>query len=307
MRTLVVGAGGTGGYFGGRMAEHGGEVRFLVRPARAARLAETGLVIRSRLGDAVIRDRFVTAAELDAPFDLVMLGCKAFDLEGAIGDIRPAMGPDTLLVPLLNGLAHLDRLDAAFGVDRVLGAVCYVSAAIAADGAIEQLNDAQDVIFGGRGAVAADRLEAVARALAVGRYRVRRSPAVRQEMWEKFVFIATIAAGTTLARGAIGPILATPSGAAVLTALFEESSAVAAADGHALRPKAIETTLRVIREQGSAFTASMLRDLLDGHRIESDAILGDLIRRADALGVPVPTLRAAALPLEMIAAEAQSV
>ena len=299
MRVLVVGAGATGGYFGGRLAEHGVDVRFLVRPARARLLRDNGLVIRSPLGDLTVRDRFIMAADLNPDYDLVLLACKAFDLDQVMADVEPAISSDSLLLPLLNGLGHLDRLDRWLGPERVLGALCYISSVVAADGAIDHLNRAHDLIVGARSdAGSPRRLDTALTLLASGGFRLRRSPRVLQDMWEKFVFIATVAATTTLARTAIGPILETKSGRAVALSIYEECAAVAAANGFTLRPKAVETTTRTITEVGSAFTASMLRDLLDHRRIEADAIIGDMLRRADAAALPAPSLRAAYLPLE---------
>src|SRR5262245_24088984 len=129
MRFLVVGAGATGCYFGSRLLEAGRDVTFLVRPARAERLAATGLTIASPAGNITLRSPpTVLAAELRAPFDVVILSCKAYDLDGAIESFAPAVGPDTAVVPLLNGMRHLDVLDARFGVDRVLGGNCFISA-----------------------------------------------------------------------------------------------------------------------------------------------------------------------------------
>ena len=112
MKILVVGAGAVGGYFGGRLLEVGREVTFLVRPRRAAQLAKSGLVIKSPAGDVTVSaPKTVAAAALNQAFDLVLLSCKAYDLEGAIAAFAPAIGPGTLILPLLNGLRHLDRLD----------------------------------------------------------------------------------------------------------------------------------------------------------------------------------------------------
>jgi 2-dehydropantoate 2-reductase len=122
MSFLVIGAGATGGYFGGRLLEAGQDVTFLVRPARAERLAAAGLMITSPAGDIALRSPpTVLATELRTPFDAVILSCKAYDLDGAIESFAPAVGPDTAVVPLLNGMRHLDALDARFGADRVLG------------------------------------------------------------------------------------------------------------------------------------------------------------------------------------------
>ena len=132
MRILVLGAGALGGYFGGRLAEAGGDVTFLVRPARAARLAERGLVIESPFGNAALAVNPVT--EAGPGYDLVLLTCKAYDLDGAIEAIRPAMQEGTAVLPVLNGLAHIDKLQAAFGSENVLGGLAKIQATMAADG-----------------------------------------------------------------------------------------------------------------------------------------------------------------------------
>src|SRR6185369_2170679 len=147
-RTLVVGAGATGGYFGGRLAQAGKDVTFLVRPGRAATLAARGLRIHGPDGRTdVIAARTVTAGAIDGPYDVVLLGVKAFALERAIADVAPAVGPETAVVPLLNGMKHLDALRAAFG-DRAHGGVCLVATTLTDDGDIVQLNDMQQLRFG---------------------------------------------------------------------------------------------------------------------------------------------------------------
>ena len=121
MRILVVGAGAIGGYFGGRLLQAGSDVTFLVRPKRASELASAGLVIRSPAGDVTLKNPpTVQADKLAETFDVVLLSCKAFDLEDAIKSFAPAVGPKTAIIPLLNGMLHLDVLDKKFGADRVL-------------------------------------------------------------------------------------------------------------------------------------------------------------------------------------------
>jgi len=123
MRVLVVGAGAIGGYFGGRLLEAGRDVTFLVRPRRAAELARAGLVIESPNGDVTLPNPpTVQANALAEKFDVVLLSCKAFDLEDAMKSVAPAVGPQTSIIPLLNGMRHLDALEARFGANQVLGA-----------------------------------------------------------------------------------------------------------------------------------------------------------------------------------------
>jgi len=156
MRTLIVGAGATGGYYGARLAEAGADVTFLVRPARAAKLAADGLNVRSPLGDLHLPDPpTVTADKLAGAgrFDLILLSCKAYDLDSAVADLAPAVGPDTAILPVLNGMSHLDVLDARFGAERVLGGSCAIAATLAPDGEIRHMSELCSITYGeGRGA-----------------------------------------------------------------------------------------------------------------------------------------------------------
>src|SRR5215470_4668878 len=171
MRFLVVGAGATGGYFGGRLLEAGRDITFLVRPARAERLAAAGLTITSPAGDVTLRSPpTVLAAELRTPFDAVILSCKAYDLDGAIASFAPAVGPDTAVVPLLNGLRHLDALDARFGAGRVLGGSCFISARLDERGHIAHLSDIHRLTFGERAGGWSPRVEAIAAAMAGAKF-----------------------------------------------------------------------------------------------------------------------------------------
>src|SRR5271155_158407 len=195
MRILVVGAGAVGGYFGGRLLQAGRDVTFLVRPRRATELAKHGLTIRSPVGDFHRASPLIVLQEgLAEPFDLVLLSCKAFDLDGAMVSFAKAVGPATAILPLLNGMRHIDQLAERFGAERVLGGQCAISATLDAD------------------------------------FAARLSDEIRQEMWEKWVFIATAAGITCLMRAAVGDYIA--AGAADLaTGLLTECASIAAAQG----------------------------------------------------------------------------
>jgi 2-dehydropantoate 2-reductase len=282
MRILVVGAGAVGGYFGGRLLEAGRDATFLVRPGRAARLAGSGLSIRSRFGDY---DRpsppTVTADAIGGPFDVVLVSCKSYDLDGAIDDFAPAVGPETAIVPLLNGLRHLDVLDARFGADRVLGGLCLISSKLDDDGRIDHLSDVHRLTFGARVPSQARQVEAIARAFAGARFESRASHDVLLEMWEKWVFLATLAGITCLMRASIGDVEA--AGAADLAdALLDECRAVAEANGRPPRPSVLESAHARLTAPGSPLAASMLNDLERGGRTEADHVLGDLLRRRPA-------------------------
>ena len=256
MRVLVVGAGAIGGYFGGRLLEAGRDVSFLVRSRRAAALVRTGLVIRSRLGDIDLSTPpTVTADTLRQSVDLVLLGCKAYDLDEAMTSFAPAVGSETVILPLLNGMRHLDALEAGFGANHVLGGQCLISAALDADGRILHLSDTHSLSFGERDGSRSARVEAIASVLSGPRFEARLSEAILQEMWEKWVFIATGAGITCLMRAAVGDIVA--AGAAELAAgLFDECAAIATAQGFPPRPEFLERTRPMFTAAGSPLTAS---------------------------------------------------
>lgn len=291
MQLLVLGAGGTGGYFGGRLAGAGVDVRFLVRPARAAALNRDGLVIHSPAGNARVSVRTVTVAT--TPVDAVLLACKAYDLAGAMDAIAPAVGPGTLVLPLLNGLRHLDALDARFGAEQVLGGLCLIGATLDAGGEVRHLNRSHRLTLGPRSpgqAAAARRLAGV---LGKGTFELHYSEAIQQEMWEKFVFLATYAGMTTLFRAPIGAIVAAEDGRALALQMLQECADTAAANGHAPRPDELRDMEASLTERGSKGTSSMLRDMAGNGRTEHEHILGDMLARAGAAGVPAPLLRVA--------------
>jgi 2-dehydropantoate 2-reductase len=279
MRILVVGAGGIGGYFGGRLLAAGRDVTFLVRPKRAAALAANGLVVRSKLGDLdIAAPPTVTAEALTGTFDLILLSCKAFDLDGAMDSFAPAVGEGTAILPLLNGMRHVETLAERFGAGHVLGGQCVISVVLDPEGRILHLNDAHLLSFGDLDGGSSPRAEAILAALSNAGFDARLGTAIRQEMWEKWTFIATVAGMTCLMRAAIGDIVA--AGAAELTlALLDECAAIATAQGFPPSAAAIARTRAGFTAAGSMFTASMLRDIESGGRIEADHVIGDLLRR----------------------------
>lgn len=309
MRLLVLGAGGTGGYFGGRLAQAGGDVTFLVRPARAVRLREHGLRIRSPLGDADIPVQVLVADVLPRaiPFDLVLLGCKAYDLDTAMDAIAPAVDRGAAVVPLLNGLRHYDALDARFGAGNVRGGLCFISATLGTDGEILHLGRPASMTFGEREGQPPDaRLQALAAACAQAGIDHQHAPDIAQAQWVKYSFLTALAAGTCLMRAPIGTIVAGEGGADFMTALHAECVAVAAASGQPI-PLAAQATARdTLMAAGSPMKASMLRDLEAGQRVEAAHIVGDMVRRAAALGIDVPRLQAAWIALQAYQAQREA-
>src|SRR5262245_54886701 len=279
MRFLVVGADATGGYFGGRLLEAGRDVTFLVRPGRAAQLAASGLGIVSPAGDVSLPPPpTVLAADLRSPFDVVILACKAYDLDAAVETVSPAVGPETAVLPLLNGMRHLDVLDARFGPGRVLGGSCFISARLDDSGRVVHVSDIHRLAFGERPGGRSPRVDAIGAAMAGAKFEAVASDRIVLEMWEKWVFLAALAGITCLTRSAVGDVVAA-GGADLAAALLEECRSVAVAAGYPPRAESLQAALGRLTDAGSAMTASMMGDVERRGRTEADHILGDLLRR----------------------------
>jgi 2-dehydropantoate 2-reductase len=289
MRVLILGAGAMGGYFGARAIEAGLNVDFLVRPARAERLRAGGLRVSSALGNFAAPVSVHTHVPAGYSCDVVMLSCKAFDLDSAIAAIAPAVGPATRVLPLLNGLKHLDLLDLAFGRDRVWGGLAHISVTLDDAGTILHLGKLARLSFGARQPDA--RCDELAPALAAIRADIVRRDDILVAMWEKHALIATLAGMTCLMRASVGEIVATPDGAKLLRRAYAEAAAIAAANGHALASAVREEADAIFSTPGSSLKASMLRDLERGARTEAEHVLGDLLARG--AGVDTPLLAAA--------------
>jgi len=279
MRILMVGAGAIGGYFGGRLLDAGRDVTFLVREGRAQELERDGLIVRSPLGNIeYLSPPQVMAAMLDTPFDLIVLSCKAYDLDTAMESFAPAVGPDTLILPLLNGMAHLDRLAERFSPANVLGGQCLISLDRDASGVILHLNDTNQLSFGERDGGLTPRIQQVADALGNAGFDAVLSEQITQEMWEKWCFIATGAGITGSMRASIGDVVASGGEGLILT-LLDECARVADHAGYPLRSETRQRFEKMLTTPGSKMTASMLRDIERGAPIEVEHVFGELIGR----------------------------
>jgi 2-dehydropantoate 2-reductase len=293
MRVLVVGAGAIGGYFGGRLLQAGRDVTFLVRPKRAGELASAGLVIKSPNGDVTLENPpTVQADTIKDKFDVVLLSCKAYDLDDAIKSFAPAVGPQTSIIPMLNGMAHLDTLDLKFGRERVLGGLCAIAVTLNEQREVVQLQPMQSLNFGERAGTKSDRVREIAEVFSCVSGATP-SENVIHDMWEKWVFLASIAASTCLMRSPVGAIVASPGGRDFLLGIVDECSAVAKAAGHEPGGPFFRRIRGMLTAEGSPLTASMFRDIKAGAKVEADHVIGDMIARADAEKIPVPKLRTA--------------
>ncbi|MFD7627340.1 ketopantoate reductase family protein [Streptomyces sp. NPDC059851] len=299
MRILTVGAGAVGGWFGARLARAGHDVTFLVRPQRAAVLRARGLRV-SGLGEEIaLAPQLVTADELAQTYDLVLLSVKSTALDRATKDLAPAVGPRTAILPLLNGMAHLDRLADVFGRRAVLGGVAKVVTTLDEHGDIVRMAPPSAVLTGELDGAPSARVDAVRALLTGAGIDSPDVPDITAAMWHKWVFITALCASTCLMRGSVGEFNAVPGGTELARALLAEAAAVAAAAGYPVPESELAFTTQTVTTAGSRLTPSLYRDVLAGRSTEVEHVLGDLVARARTLAVPTPLLDLATLQLRV--------
>jgi 2-dehydropantoate 2-reductase len=291
VKILILGAGAVGGYWGARLSQAGIDTTFLLREKRAALVRANGLVVKSPKGDFVVPAKVVTKGEEGGPYGVVILACKGYDLDSAIASIAPAVGPDTTIVPMLNGHAHFATLDARFGAARVAGGLARISGMLGPNGEILH-SGASGVSFGERdGKPARPSLVALAEACKKAGIDGGINPDINQDLWDKWVMLGAIASMCAAMRGTVGDIVASEDGAALMRETLEECCRVAAAAGHAPSDKVragIETGLT---QPGGKSVASILGDIEKGGAVEARSIVGDMLMRARKAGLPAPNLR----------------
>lgn len=290
MRMLVVGAGSTGGYFGGRLAQAARDVTFLVRPTRSAQLAEHGLQILSPHGDYTLRPQLIAAHQISGPYDVILLAVKGFSLESAIADMAPAVGPGTMILPVLNGMRHVDILANRFGRSAVAGCACRIAASVDDQGRIVQHSSLQEMAYGEMGGGESSRIERLDSFMRNAGFDARVSPAIEREMWEKWILLAALGGINCLMRGTIGDVAQAPRGIEFARAVLDEIIAVVAAVGVPPGPGFADAVRTMLTAAGSSLTSSMYRDLQRGLPIEADQIIGDLLARAQRGGVATPLI-----------------
>jgi len=300
VRFLIVGAGALGGYYGGMLLKGGADVTFLVRPARAAQLAERGLVIKRADDEFRTPVRTVTARSNQGPYDVVFITCKAYDLDVAIDDFAPALSRSGAVLPVLNGINHIARLTDRLGADRVLGGVTFFSVVRTPEGEIRVPGHGSGrTSFGELTGERSARCETIHAAFTAGGLPSTASDRIVTEMWEKFSGFAAAAAIAVLTRARAGEVAAAPAGADFVDAALDESARVTTAEGYPPSAAITDMYRRAFGEIGSNAAPSMLFDIENGRQTEAEHIVGDLVNRADRLGVNVPILRAALCNLQI--------
>ena len=299
MKILVVGAGAVGGYFGARLAQAGRDVTFLVRPARAQQLRSEGLRIVSPHGDLTLQPKTITGKELDSPFDIIFLSVKAQALDQAMKDMAPAVGPDTMIYPVLNGMRHIETLTRRFGESPVLGGVCMVSTDLDEQGRIVQITPMQKLTYGELSGEITPRIRSFDETMRNAAFETELSTNISYAMWQKWVMIASLGLVTCLLDGTIGEINAVPDAEQTIHRALDECAAVGTACGFPL-PQPVAAFLRqAATTKDSKLTSSMYRDLKKGAPVEVDTILGDLLDHGRAHQVDTPLLQACCVRLRV--------
>jgi len=299
MRILVVGAGSTGGYFGGRLAQAGRDVTFLVRPRRAAQLNADGLQIVSPLGDFTVRPKLASASNSGGHYDAILLAVKAFALESALDDIASAVGPDTMILPVLNGMKHAEIIKARFGERSLAGCVCKIAATLDEQGRVHQLNQMHDLAYGEMNGENSARIAELDRQMQGAVFAARLSSHIEREMWEKWILLASLGGITCLARGNVGEVQAAPGGYDFAESLIDEVVSIVTAVGTPPSEAFLSNARATLKQKGSPQTSSMFRDLQQGGPVEADQIIGDLLLRAKSAGIAAPLLSAAYVNLSI--------
>jgi 2-dehydropantoate 2-reductase len=293
MRIAVMGTGGIGGYFGGRLAQAGNDVTFIARGAHLAAMKQDGLKVESVLGDIHLKQPSVTDDPATiGPVDLVLFGVKLWDTESAARAIAPIVGPDTAVISFQNGVQKDDVLRAVLGERAVVGGVAYISAMIAAPGVIKHAGALQRLVFGEYDGKPSARTTAFLEACKAAGINAEISGDIRRALWEKFVFLVGLSGTTASTRHTIGPVRSNPQTRALLLDVMREVVAVGLAEGIALAPGFADDRLAFCDTLPVEMTSSMHNDRERGNRLEVQWLSGDVAARGKRLGVPTPVNRA---------------
>src|SRR5689334_18769106 len=302
MRYLVLGAGALGGFFGGMLIKGGADVTFLVRPGREAQLRRDGLIVKTQDGGEVRSPvKTVQQGQLDGTYDVILLTCKAYDLDGAMDAIAPAVGKQSAILPLLNGVRHLDVLTDRFGAQHVMGGLTVINAALMPDGTIQQsqlrINLTAIGELDGRPSA---RCTAIKTALEAGGIPVQIADNTLALMWEKFWTFASIATIASLSRSRAGVVARSAAGPALVSSVIAEVAAVVTALGYPPLPafNAAAQVAAMFSQPDSTYGPSMLIDMEDGRPTEGEHTIGDLADRAARAGIDTPLLTAARCNLQ---------
>lgn len=290
MRILVVGAGAVGGYFGGRLLEKGEDVTFLVREGRRKQLQELGLDIESIHGNVLMQPKTILTGEEAGPFDMILLTTKSYHLEGAIKDIRPYVTKNTVILPLLNGILHIEQLEKEFGKEKVLGGLCFVESTLDSKGRIIQTSPVHDLAFGEINGEKTDRIMKIADTFSGTKANFCLSSNINQDLWHKYLFISTMSGITTIMRSPIGPIREVESGFKTIERLISEIVKIMKSADAPIAEDIENIQIKQINGMGYTMKSSMQRDMEKLSQVEADHLHGYLLEIARKQKIDTPIL-----------------
>lgn len=294
MRFLIVGAGGVGGYFGGRLIEKGEDVTFLVRQNRKIQLEMDGLVIKSSHGDFQTDVKAICTGEEKKPFEVVIITVKAYHLAQVITDIAPYVGENTVIIPFINGYIHYETLNQAFGKEKILGGLCFVETTLNDKAEIVQTSNSHDFVFGEWEGFKTERVTLLSEHMRGAKFNAVLSEKIQSDVWNKYIFIATMSGVTTLMRSPIGPILADENGKIVCKRLLAEIVSIVRDYDNRVQEDIAEVILHKLQSMESSMKSSMQRDMENNRNVEVEHFHGFLLNLAEKQGKDTndfPTLK----------------
>jgi 2-dehydropantoate 2-reductase len=290
MRVLVLGAGAVGGYFGGRMAEAGLDVTFLVREKKKQKLEKTGLVIKSPKGDLSIKPNLVTIDSVRDSFDVVLFTNKAYDLDEILQSNLP-LKDGSIIIPLLNGFTHLEKLRSKFPNARLFGGIAHIFSTLSDEGEIHHFNDIHSLTLGHLNSEDETSGRKFFESCSSANFSIKYSDNIIVDLWHKWVLITTVAGATTLFNATIGEIASSEHGVSFITDLHDECINIAKSEKIQVRDDELAQQRRFLSDKESTWNSSMRRDMINKSKIESAHIFLELIKIADKNKVLCPSLK----------------
>jgi 2-dehydropantoate 2-reductase len=291
LRVLVVGAGAVGGYFGGRLYEKGVDVTFLVREERQKKIKENGLSIKSVHGDVTIQPKTILVTDIEEPYDIILVGTKSYHFHQAIEDIKPFVGLNTVIIPMLNGIKHLHVLQEVFSKNQVLGGLCFVESTVDVNGVIIQTSQTHEFVYGELSGEKTARIIEIDKLFSNTKTTIRKSDTIMKDMWHKYMFISGLSGITTLFRSSIGPIREAEYGLEIIEKLFKEIGAIMRTANAPIADGVEEVLFKRINEMDYTMKSSMQRDMEKGEQIEGDHLQGYLLTLAEEYKIQAPYLK----------------
>jgi len=310
MKIMVMGSGGIGAYYGGLLAQQGNDVTFIARGAHLDALREKGLQVKSIFGDFIIAPAKTTdnPAEVES-VDLILFCVKTYSTDEAAETIQPAIGPQTTVLSLQNGVDAPERIGKIVGMEHVLAGMTHISSALEAPGVIKQVSQFRRIVFGELDGTISARIQSIYEVLKSSGITVEMTVDVRKALWTKFVFISSASSFGSLTHLPMGDYRSIPETRAMITSLMREVEALARASGVKLDADVVQKSLEFIDNAAPHIKASMQLDVEGGRRTELDSMVGAIGRKGRDLGVPTPVadfIYASLLPIELKARKGAS-